>query len=158
MAKEIEKKYLVKKELWQPKDEGVCIRQGYLSSLKERVVRVRIRGTKGFLTVKGANHGIERLEFEYEIPLADAQAMLELCEQPLIEKTRYHEVIERHLWEIDCFFGMNDGLMVAEIELPTAEAHFKLPEWAGTEVSGDERYYNSNLIAQPYSVWKKEEK
>lgn len=158
MAKEIEKKYLVKKELWQPKDEGICIRQGYLSSVKERVVRVRIKGEKGFLTVKGANHGIERLEFEYEIPLADAQAMLELCEQPRIEKIRYHEVFAGQLWEIDKFFGANEGLLVAEIELDAAEEEVVLPAWAGKEVSAEERYYNSNLIKRPYEIWETAEK
>lgn len=154
MAKEIERKFLVQENLWQPQDDGVRIRQGYLSSVRERVVRVRTKGTQGFLTVKGANQGITRLEFEYEVPFAEAEAMLALCEQPLIEKTRYLETIDGHTWEIDCFFGANAGLVVAELELKTADEPFVRPVWLGAEVSGDVRYYNSNLIAQPYCLWK----
>lgn len=153
MAAEIERKFLVK-EGWRPQDEGVRIAQGYLSSVPERTVRVRIKGEKGFLTVKGRNEGIRRLEFEYEIPCADAEALLKLCEQPLIEKTRYLEEVGGFTWEVDVFAGDNVGLRVAEIELPAEDTPFEKPEWAGQEVSGDARYYNSSLIAHPYCLWK----
>ncbi|WP_432647540.1 CYTH domain-containing protein [Mitsuokella sp.] len=152
MAVEIERKFLVK-EGWQPKNAGVRIAQGYLSSVPERTVRVRIKGEKGYLTVKGKNQGISRAEFEYEIPVADAEAMLKLCEQPPVEKTRYLEKYEGHTWEIDIFAGANKGLRVAEIELPSEDTDFLKPAWAGMEVSGDARYYNSSLSLHPYQQW-----
>lgn len=153
MAAEIERKFLVK-EGWQPQTEGVRIAQGYLSSVPERTVRVRIKGEKGFLTVKGRNEGTRRAEFEYEIPLLDAEAMLALCEQPLIEKRRFLESYGGFTWEVDVFTGANEGLVVAEIELPTEDAAFIKPHWIGAEVSGDVRYYNSSLIHHPYREWK----
>ncbi|WP_041914206.1 CYTH domain-containing protein [Selenomonas ruminantium] len=154
MAKEIERKFLVK-DNWQPQGAGMKIAQGYLSTVPERTVRVRIKDDKGYLTIKGKNEGISRAEFEYEIPLQDAEALLRLAEQPVLEKTRYLEKQGDFLWEIDVFAGDNEGLVVAEIELPTEETVFSRPSWLGEEVSGDVRYYNANLIKMPYSLWKK---
>lgn len=158
MAEEIEHKYLVRREAWKPSKPGVLYRQGYLSFDKERVVRVRIAGQKGYLTVKGVATGITRLEFEYEIPVADATMMLDrLCEGPLIEKTRYREEFAGHCWEVDDFHGDNAGLLVAEIEVPTAAETFAIPPWVGAEVSSDPRYFNSNLATHPYKDWKSQE-
>ena len=154
MAKEIERKFLVKKN-WKPQTAGSLIAQGYLSTDPDRTVRIRIRGDKGYITVKGKNQGILRQEFEYEIPLADAEAMLKLCVQPIITKTRYIEEIAGGNWEIDVFAGANAGLIVAEIELPDLEANFVKPQWLGSEVSADKRFFNSNLIKNPFSQWKK---
>lgn len=155
MGKEIERKFLVKPGMWQASSSGVTIRQGYLSSAKERVVRVRTKGEKAFITIKGITKGIARSEFEYTIPTADADAMLtNLCEQPLIEKTRYTEQYGDHVWEIDYFFGDNDGLIVAEVELTSENDKLVKPDWVGEEVSADPRYFNSNLIQNPYCNWK----
>ena len=141
-------------DLWHPADAGVLYRQGYLSSLKERVVRVRIAGAKAALTVKGLTIGVRRSEFEYAIPLEDAATMLDgLCERPLIEKTRHRESHGGHMWEIDVFHGDNDGLVVAEVELKSADERIELPPWVGEEVSNDPRYFNSNLIAHPFKTW-----
>lgn len=155
MPIEIERKFLVNTALWHPEPAlGVRYRQGYLSTDPERVVRVRVAGTSGFLTIKGKTVGTERSEFEYAIPLADAEAMLDhLCLRPLIEKVRYRELAGGHTWEIDAFEGDNAGLIVAEIELPSTSATFDLPPWAGAEVSSDPRYFNSNLAAHPFSQW-----
>lgn len=154
MGKEIERKFLVKESVWQPKDTGTTIRQGYLSSVKERVVRVRTKGEKAFITIKGITKGISRSEFEYQIPVEDADLLLtNLCEQPLIEKTRYKEVCGNHTWEIDVFFGSNLGLIVAEVELKDETELLELPNWVGEEVSSDPRYFNSNLIQNPYEKW-----
>jgi adenylate cyclase len=155
MANEIEHKFLVRREAWKPAKPGVLYRQGYLSSVKERVVRVRIAGEKAFLTVKGLTTGITRLEFEYEIPVADAATMLDqLCERPLIEKTRHREEFHGHRWEIDDFHGDNDGLVLAEIEVTADAERFDIPPWVGAEVSNDPRYFNSNLGINPYKNWK----
>lgn len=116
-------------------------------------MRVRRQDEKAFLTLKGRNTGISRLEYEYEIPAADADELLQFCQRPLIEKTRYVEKIDGHVWEIDCFFGDNEGLLVAEIELKSEDEPFEKPVWLGQEVSGDVRYYNSNLAENPYSKW-----
>jgi adenylate cyclase len=155
MANEIEHKFLVRREAWKPSKPGVLYRQGYLSSVKERVVRVRMADQRAFLTVKGPTTGISRLEFEYEIPVADAAIMLDqLCERPLIDKTRYREEFHGHRWEIDDFHGDNDGLIVAEIEVTAEAEKFDVPPWAGAEVSNDQRYFNSNLGINPYKNWK----
>ena len=154
MAKEIERKFLVQ-ACWQPQDEGMKIAQGYLSTVPERTVRVRIKGDKGYLTIKGKNQGISRAEFEYEIPVHDAEELLKLAEQPILSKTRYLEKHGNSLWEIDVFAGENQGLVVAEVELPDEQAEFSRPDWLGQEVSGDVRYYNANLIKTPFSLWKK---
>jgi adenylate cyclase len=157
MPSEIEHKYLVRREAWKPSTAGVLYRQGYLSSAKERAVRVRIAGDKAFLTVKGLTTGLTRLEFEYPIPITDAAIMLdELCEQPLIEKTRYCEEYQGHRWEIDEFHGENAGLIIAEIEVSNAAERFAVPPWAAAEVSDDSRYFNSNLGLNPYKNWKSE--
>ena len=154
MAKEIERKFLVQAR-WKPQDEGIKIAQGYLSTVPERTVRVRIKGDKGYLTIKGKNQGISRAEFEYEIPRSDAEELLKLAEQPILSKTRYLEQHGNRLWEIDVFAGENQGLVVAEVELPDEQAEFSRPDWLGQEVSGDVRYYNANLIKKPFSLWKK---
>lgn len=154
MAKEIERKFLIKRELWQPQSQGVEIRQGYLSLDPERTVRVRTKGAKGYLTIKGKNQGISRTELEYEIPYEEACQMLEeLCLRPLVEKTRYLEQHGQQLWEIDIFVGDNEGLAVAEAELPSEDTALALPIWIDREVSGEARYYNSNLIRLPYKNW-----
>ena len=154
MAKEIERKFLVIGEEWKHGTSGVSYRQGYLSTVKERTVRVRTVGDKGFLTIKGVTVGVSRSEFEYPIPTADANAMLDdLCERPLIEKTRYKVQHAGLTWEIDEFFGENRGLIVAEVELKDEQQTFDLPSWVGKEVSGDPRYFNSNLIKTPYTQW-----
>ncbi len=154
MAKEVERKFLVKGLEWKRLAEGVAYRQGYLSTVKERTVRVRTVGNKGYLTIKGLTVGITRSEFEYEIPVADANALLdELCERPLIEKNRYKVMHAGLTWEIDEFFGENNGLVLAEVELQDAQQKIELPDWVGEEVSGDPRYFNANLIKHPYTKW-----
>jgi CYTH domain-containing protein len=154
MAKEIERKFLVK-DSWQPQSAGIKIAQGYLSTVPERTVRVRIKGEKGYLTIKGKNVGVSRAEYEYEIPRQDAEEMLQMAEQPILVKTRYLEQQGEFTWEVDVFAGENQGLVVAEIELPAENAEFSRPAWLGQEVSGDVRYYNANLIKFPFSLWKK---
>ena len=156
MAKEIERKFLVKGDAWRSLAEGVSYRQGYLNSQKERTVRIRTVGEKAYLTVKGPTQGVTRTQFEYEIPYEDCLAMLEeLAEKPIIEKKRYRIPAGSYVWEVDEFFGVNEGLILAEIELPSEDAVFEKPDWIGEEVSGDPRYFNSSLVANPYSVWKK---
>jgi len=154
VATEIERKYLVLDETWRSRTVGMVFRQGYLSTVKERTVRVRVVGDLGYLTVKGLTVGSVRTEFEYIVPIADAEQMLdELCEQPLIEKTRY--VIEENglTWEIDEFAGANEGLIVAEVELGDESQQVDPPDWVGEEVTNDARYFNANLIAHPFSEW-----
>jgi adenylate cyclase len=155
MGKEIERKFLVKAGAWSPQNAGTHFKQGYLNSQKERVVRVRIEGAIAKLTIKGVSSGATRSEFEYPLPLEDAQVLLDqLCEQPLIDKHRY---LERHggfTWEIDVFHGDNDGLVVAEIELPAEDTAFELPPWAGEDVTHDPRYFNSNLLKNPFKKWR----
>lgn len=154
MGIEIEKKFLLTGKEWKQLATGTAYRQGYLNSAKERTVRVRTINDQGFLTIKGVSVGATRLEYEYEIPLEDANALLdELCEKPLIEKNRYKVNFSGFTWEIDEFFGENDGLIVAEIELESEDQAFDKPDWVGEEVTGDSRYFNSNLINNPYSKW-----
>jgi len=154
MGREIERKFLVKIEEWQPKSKGNLYLQGYLSTVKERVVRVRVIGDKGFLTVKGMTERFSRPEFEYEIPVRDAHQMLDtLCELPLIEKNRYREEHKGMIWEIDVFLGDNKGLVLAEVELESATQQFTLPSWIGEEVSEDPRYFNANLMKNPFRQW-----
>lgn len=154
MATEIERKFRVNTSAWVPSDPGLHFKQGYLNSQKERVVRIRIEGDRGRLTIKGLTTGITRAEFEYAIPLPDAVAMLDhLCEQPLIDKHRHVEIYAGRTWEVDVFHGDNEGLVVAEIELPSEDTTLELPPWAGEEVSGDPRYFNSNLLKQPFKTW-----
>jgi len=154
VAQEIERKFLVTGDGWRGLGRSFAFRQGYLSTVKERTVRVRAVGDRGFLTVKGITSGATRTEFEYQIPVADAEAMLhELCERPIIEKRRHVVEHEGLVWEIDEFGGVNEGLIVAEVELEAADQDIPLPEWAGAEVTDDPRYFNANLIARPYSEW-----
>lgn len=154
MAKEIERKFLVRDDSWRNNHSGKPYRQGYLSTVKERTVRVRTAGEKAFLTVKGVSSGAARSEYEYEIPTADANEMLDrLCERPLIEKTRYRIPYENLRWEVDEFAGENRGLIVAEVELKDENEHFARPPWVGREVTDDPRYYNVNLVAHPFSKW-----
>lgn len=154
MAKEIERKFLVKLAAWTPQSGGKYYKQGYLNSQKERVVRVRIAGDKGQLTIKGITTGVTRAEFEYPISIEDAGLMLDnLCEKPLIEKHRHKEVHGGKTWEIDVFHGDNEGLVVAEIELGSEDEAFERPTWLGEEVSSDPRYFNSNLLKNPYKSW-----
>lgn len=154
MGVEIERKFLVVGTQWKDLAAPVVYRQGYLCRDQERTVRVRIADSKGYLTVKGKNAGIERLEFEYEIPLDDANKLLMLAQKPLIEKIRRKIPFGGFLWEVDEFFGENAGLVVAEIELPSVDTVFEKPVWVGKEVSNDPRYYNSNLAVNPWSAWK----
>jgi CYTH domain-containing protein len=156
MAKEIERKFLVVGDDWRRLAEGTMYRQGYLNSVKERTVRIRTVGDRAFLTVKGITVGSTRVEYEYEIPVADCNAMLDgLAEQPIIEKKRYRIPFGGLTWEIDEFFGENLGLIVAEVELTSEDQRFDKPAWIGEEVGHDPRYFNSNLIAHPYSKWAK---
>jgi adenylate cyclase len=154
MGEEIERKFLVSGEAWRETAEGTRYRQGCLSTEPERTVRVRVAGTRGSITVKGKSLGARRAEFEYEIPVADAERMLDtLCKRPLIEKVRYVLAVGAHTWEIDVFEGDNAGLVVAEIELRREDEAFERPEWVGDEVTDDPRYFNSNLVANPYRAW-----
>ncbi len=157
MAVEIERKFLVRDLSVIAGVAGTQIRQGYLSVAPARTVRVRRAGDRGFLTVKGrpAGSSLRRPEFEYEIPAADADELLDtLALRPLIEKTRYRVAAGGYVWEIDVFAGENDGLVVAEVELPADDAHVVPPEWAGAEVTADPRYLNANLRAHPYRTWR----
>ena len=154
MGKEIERKFLVKGDAWRALAQGTMYRQGYLNSIKERTVRVRTVGDKAFMTVKGITIGATRAEYEYEIPFGDCNAMLDnLAEKPIIEKKRYKIPFEGLVWEIDEFFGENQGLIVAEVELQSEDQKIPKPEWIGDEVSGDPRYFNSNLIKHPFTKW-----
>ena len=138
-----------------PLENGIRIKQGYLSTDKNAVVRVRVKNDKAYLTIKGSNSGIARLEFEYEIPLDEANEMLEkLCQKPVIDKTRYLINYENHTWEVDIFYGDNEGLVVAEVELSREDEHINLPSWVKEEVSHDDRYFNSNLMKLPFKDWK----
>jgi len=150
---EIERKFLVDTKKWVPKDEGVKIVQGYLSVDKERVVRVRIKGNQAFLTIKGNQQGITRTEFEYKIPVTEAEDMLKMCLNFPISKTRYIEKIEGLIWEIDVFNDANTGLVMAEVELENESQHVVLPEWVIKEVSDDQRYFNAWLSNHPFSTW-----
>jgi CYTH domain-containing protein len=160
MGKEIERKYLVKDKSWKSDElKGKFYRQGYLYSCAGITTRIRIAGEKAFLTIKGKAEGICRDEFEYEIPLADAKELLDnFCEKPLIEKTRYkldwpgcHELV------VDEFYGENEGLILAEIELENENDTPDLPDWFGLEVSGDPRYYNASLVKNPFTRWRSDQ-
>lgn len=155
MGTEIERKFLVKQGAWRDAS-AKRYRQGYLSTIKERTVRVRTISDKAYLTIKGITVGASRTEFEYEIPIVDAEEMLDnLCEKPLIEKNRYMVEVGALTWEVDEFFGENEGLIIAEIELQSEDQPFAKPDWVTEEVTTDPRYYNANLINNPYTRWKK---
>jgi len=153
MGTEIERKFLVTGQSWKKPGAGVQYRQGYLNTHKERVVRVRTMGEKAALTVKGVSVGASRLEFEYEIPVDDANQLLDLCENPLIEKTRYRIEHGGLIWEVDEFHGVNEGLVIAECELEAEDQEIDKPNWIEDEVTGDPRYLNSNLVARPFTIW-----
>ena len=159
MGKEIERKFLIQGEL-PPNSKYTTIRQGYLQTDKERTVRIRTitmdNTTRGYLTIKGLGSasGMSRYEFETEIPPEDANHLLTLCDQPLIEKTRYRIIHDNNTWEIDIFLGANQGLAVAEIELEAEDQVFDKPDFIGAEITGDIKYYNSMLQQHPYSEWK----
>ena len=153
MPVEIERKYLVIGDKWkQGKPVRIC--QGYLNRDKERTVRVRISGEKAFLTIKGMNIGATRAEYEYEIPVSHAEELLKMCDGPVLEKNRYVVVCDGLKWEVDEFLSENIGLVVAEVELTSADQSFNCPQWLGQEVTDDPRYYNSNLCAHPFSKWR----
>jgi len=155
---EIERKFLVKSDDF--KNQAFAqnkIAQGYLSSVPERTVRVRIKGKKGFITIKGLSqgNGMSRFEWENEIPVDEATELLKLCEKGKIEKTRYEIKSGNHVYEVDEFYGDNEGLVMAEIELNSEEETFEKPEWLGEEVTNDERYYNAYLSKNPFKDWQK---
>ena len=157
MAQEIERKFLVKGDFKPFVSKSIRITQGYLSSVPERTVRVRVKGDKGFITIKGIGNesGASRFEWEKEIPVEDVKQLLNICEPGVIDKTRYIVPAGDGLvFEVDEFYGDNDGLVVAEIELPSEDYDFKKPEWLGEEVTGDVKYYNSMLMKNPYKNWK----
>lgn len=154
MGKEIERKFLVDEDILlsiRP-DKSYSIQQGYLLNTAEKVVRVRLTTYEAFITIKGANIGATRPEFEYNIPKDDALEMLNMCDG-FIEKTRLEIEYNGHLWEVDIFGGANEGLIVAEIELKSEDEEFDKPEWIKTEVTDDNKYYNNNLLKNPYSNW-----
>ena len=155
MALEIERKYLINKDLLDLSNtKGVSIKQGFIINSIENVVRVRLKGEKAFLTLKSRQHSFTRTEFEYEIPVKDALELFDQMIVDVIDKTRYKIKFEGHIWEVDVFYGKNTGLIIAEIELKFEEEQFEKPDWLGKEVTFDMRYYNSNLVKHPYSVWK----
>lgn len=154
MGREIERKFLVRSPEWKTGAAGVLYRQGYLCRQEARTVRVRIAGGQAYLTIKGQAQGVTRLEYEYPIPLAEAQELLEhLCMKPLIEKTRYRIEFRGRLWEVDEFAGENQGLVVAEVELESPDQPLELPDWVGEEVTHDPRYLNASLVEHPFSRW-----
>ncbi len=154
MGTEIERKFVIDLPAWKPQGIGVLFKQGYLNSHVQRVVRVRIHGDTANLTIKGPANGLTRAEFEYSIPIADAVTLLStLCEQPLIDKHRHTEIHFGKTWEIDVFHGLNEGLVLAEIELASEDEEFERPDWITVEVSNDPRYCNASLVNRPYTSW-----
>ena len=160
MATEIERKFLVKGDFMPYVKKAERIVQGYMFASAEKTCRIRIHGEKGFLTIKGQsdNLGISRLEFEYEIPLTDAEALLKLCSAGLIDKVRHYIPQGSHTWEVDVFHDSNEGLVFAELELTSADEVVNPPNWLGKEVTGIKRYYNAVLSSHPYNEWTEEEK
>lgn len=156
MALEIERKFLLSGTAWREQVESrELLRQGYLTPGSRCSIRVRIAGEQAWLNLKAKRSGMTRLEFEYPIPRADADEILnELCQGPLLEKYRHRLSMGPYVWEIDEFLGDNAGLIVAEIELPDEAAQFARPDWLGAEVTDDERYYNFNLAQKPYREWR----
>jgi adenylate cyclase len=161
MGIEIERKFLVKNDTWRKlaRDKGLPIRQGYLTVAQRATVRVRRIGDEARLTIKGKVSGLRRSEFEYPLPVTDADQMLDqLCRKPIIDKVRYKIPAGGLVWEIDDFFGENAGLVVAEIELKSETDEFETPAWLGREVTGMKRFYNSSLTQHPYSTWPSEDR
>jgi adenylate cyclase len=155
MSKEIERKFLVKGDYLQEVVKSKKITQGYLSSVPERAVRVRIKGGKGFLTIKGIGNqsGTTRYEWEKEISVQDAEDLLKICEPGVIDKTRYIVKHGKHVFEVDEFYGENEGLTIAELELESEDEAFDKPEWLGKEITGEVKYYNVMLMKNPYKNW-----
>lgn len=155
MAQEIERKFLVKGDFKSSAKKKTRITQGYLSSAPERTVRVRVKGEKGFITVKGIGNasGASRYEWEKEIPTNEVEELLQICEAGIIDKTRFLVDAGNHTFEVDEFYGDNEGLIVAEVELGSEDEEFEKPEWLGDEVTGDVRYFNSMLMKTPYKNW-----
>lgn len=154
MGVEIERKFLLDGEGWRGQGDAVLLRQGYLCSDPSRVVRVRVEGGQGTITIKGRSSGATRAEWEYPIPLDEANELLDrLCERPIIEKYRHRIARAGHVWEVDEFLGANAGLIVAEIELASEDEAFDRPDWLGAEVTHDARYFNSNLMRHPFTQW-----
>ncbi|MCI6549909.1 MAG: CYTH domain-containing protein [Prevotella sp.] len=155
MAQEIERKFLVKGDFKREAFKATRITQGYLCSVPERTVRVRVKGEKGFITIKGIGNesGASRFEWEKEIPVAEVRDLLKICEPGIIDKTRYLVKAGEFTFEVDEFYGENEGLTVAEVELPDENAAFEHPSWLGEEVTGDKRYYNSMLMKHPFKTW-----
>ncbi|MGV8962369.1 MAG: CYTH domain-containing protein [Candidatus Saccharimonadaceae bacterium] len=156
MNYEIERKFLVTGEFKSKAFTHWRIVQGYLSSVPKRVVRIRIKGDLAYITVKStvSGNGLTRYEWEKEISVADAEEMLKFCEKEIIEKTRYLVQVGNHVFEVDEFYGSNEGLLMAEVELQSEDEEFEKPEWLGLEVTHDVRYYNSMLVKQPFNKWK----
>jgi adenylate cyclase len=156
MAQEIERKFLVNGDFKSEAFKETRITQGYLSSVPERTVRVRVKGDKGFITIKGIGDasGASRYEWEKEIPVGEVKELLKLCEPGIIDKTRYLVKHGDHTFEVDEFYGDNEGLVIAEVELQSADESFDKPEWLGEEVTGEVRYYNSMLMKTPFKEWK----
>ena len=155
MAQEIERKFLVCGNFKVHSYNKLLVKQGYLSSNAERTVRIRIKGNKGYITIKGKTNGlgISRYEWEKEISMNEAEELLLLCEPGIIDKTRYLVKSGEHTFEVDEFYGENLGLIVAEIELNDENESFIRPEWLGKEVTGDKKYYNALLAKNPYTKW-----
>ena len=154
MAKEIERKFLIDISGVESIGSGSRIKQGYISTTDNTAVRIRVSGTVAYLTLKGENQGATRPEFEYEIPIEDANEIIkELCSGPIIDKTRYLVEYGSHTWEIDVFHGDNDGLIVAEVELESETEEVDLPKWVINEVTGEVKYYNSSLLDNPFNKW-----
>ncbi|MFP6716083.1 MAG: CYTH domain-containing protein [Alphaproteobacteria bacterium] len=155
MANEIERKFLVNDDFRHFSTAETRIVQGYLSSVPERTVRIRIKGDKGFITIKGIGNesGATRYEWEREIPVSDSKELLSLCEPGVIDKTRFFVKHGEHTFEVDEFYGENEGLTVAEIELDSEDEEFDRPAWLGAEVTGDKKYYNSMLMKNPFNTW-----
>ncbi|MCX6327511.1 MAG: CYTH domain-containing protein [Bacteroidia bacterium] len=155
MAQEIERKFLVKGDFKKDAYKETRITQGYLSSVPERTVRVRIKGSQGYITIKGIGNasGASRYEWEKEIPVSEVEALLQICEPGVIDKTRYQVKSGIHTFEVDEFYGENQGLIVAEVELSTEDEAFVKPVWLNEEVTGDSKYYNSMLMKNPFTKW-----
>ena len=156
MAQEIERKFLVAGDFRPFVRKAIRITQGYLNSAPERTVRVRTKGEKGFITIKGkaSESGASRFEWEKEIPVDEVRELLKICEPGVIDKTRYLVDAGNHTFEVDEFYGDNEGLTVAEVELGSEDEAFEKPSWLGEAVTGDVKYYNSMLMKNPYKNWK----